>query len=679
MQTPASTAGSAEGSFRQYLKTASWALKLAWPHHALSLSALILTTVGHGLFPAAFAVVMRGFINSAVQAANNSESVAAQLAPWLLGALAITTAESISRLLDRFFRARLLDDVHLNITSTILRHAANLDVAYFENPRFQDVVQRARQNTAGEFSSFLTSGLAIATTLIQVASLAAVLVVIDPLVVVVLTPLAGGYLVYESRLAKLHYLDEYQRATKRRWTQYFVGLLTTRQSVPEVKALRLAPMLVERFRSISEEFRDRNRTRYASRFRLGVGFTVLMVVAFYAVFARVASRYVGGALSVGDLAVFATAGLRLRSALEAVVPSTANALKTALYVENLRAFLEIRPRIREAPQAVSPVSTRGEIAFRDVSFIYPGAKTPALVNVSLSVQPGETVALVGENGAGKTTLVRLLARFYDPQEGRILWDGIDLRELSLDYLHRHIALVAQGFGRYEASARDNIALGDWSRLRDDPAEVERVARATGVHDLIAQMPQGYDTMLGRSFGGFDLSAGQWQQLAVARAFARRPTLLVLDEPTSNLDVKAEYEMFLRFSELARGKTTILISHRFSTIRMADRIIVLSRGRVVETGAHHELIARGGTMPRFTTTTRGSSIWPRRWTRTNGHPAFHAHRRWIRSCRDSRSEDQRRDLHLEPLWAARECAGPSRQGGATTSRVVGGTGGEQRLL
>ena len=226
----------AEGSLRQFLATAPWALKLAWSHHSSTLSVLILTTIARGLFPAAFAVVMRGLLDSAVEAASGSQSsVAAQLAPWLLGALAITTAESVSRLIDRMFRSRLSDDAHLSITSTILRHAATLDVSYFENPRFQDVLFRARTNTAQAFGGFLTQCLAISTTVIQVVSLSAVLVMIEPLVVVVLAPLAACHMMFEWRLATGHHQDEYRRATKRRWTQYFVRLLTSRRSVAEVR------------------------------------------------------------------------------------------------------------------------------------------------------------------------------------------------------------------------------------------------------------------------------------------------------------------------------------------------------------------------------------------------------------------------------------------------------------
>jgi ATP-binding cassette subfamily B protein len=263
-----------------------------------------------------------------------------------------------------------------------------------------------------------------------------------------------------------------------------------------------------------------------------------------------------------------------------------------LYISNLRDFLSVQPRISSAP-GHQPSLTRGEIEFRNVSFTYLGAQTPALSDVSFHIRPGETVALVGKNGAGKSTLVKLLARFYDPDAGDILFDGLDLRELSLDYLHRQIAFVSQNFGRYEATAAENIAYGHWERLGQDRQQIERTAQYAGAHEMIQRMPQGYETLLGRRFGDYDPSDGQWQQLAVARAFARDAALLILDEPTSNLDATAEYELFNRFRELAEGRTTILISHRFSTVQMADRILVLDGGRVVEAGTHRELVAQAG--------------------------------------------------------------------------------------
>jgi ABC-type multidrug transport system fused ATPase/permease subunit len=465
-------------------------------------------------------------------------------------------------------------------------------VAFFEDPASQDTLQRARDNPAMHVTSFVTDVISVSSTAIQIASLLAVIVFLEPLVVPIVLVFTLPYLYYQWAVVTEHFSLRRFRTRKYRWTHYFVALLTGGSAVGEVKLLRLAPLLIERFRSLMAEFRDQDRTLFARRFAQSFVFVFATTGVFYLAFVRVAWRVLNGTLTVGDLAVFGTASTRLRASLENFVFLCGAIMEETLYVTNIIEFLQAQPR--QVTAGATPVPSRSAaIDLDDVYFTYPGGTQPALAGVSLHIAPGETIAVVGENGAGKTTLVKLIARLWDPEQGSIRFDGVDLRELSRDELHRRIAFVFQNFGRYEATAADNIGYGDWPVMLKDRARVEAVARLAGVDGMIESLPRGYDTQLGVAFGEHELSAGQWQKIAVARAFARDAALLILDEPTSNLDARAEHALFDQFRRLAEGRTTIIVSHRFSTVSMADRIVVMDRGRIVETGTHAELLARAG--------------------------------------------------------------------------------------
>lgn len=577
---------------RDLFVNSRWALEVVWDTNRRVAIGLLVLTVARGCVPAGLALAARGLINVVVDSIDRGLVSFAPAVPWLVLAFAITMVEALGSLANKLFAERLHDDINLRITSDILEHASALDLSFFEDPRMQEMIARAQRDSASRFSRFVIESQRAVTQLVQAVSLTGVLVVLEPLVLLVVGPVALPFLLFQWRLANRRYRTEYSRSEKRRWSNYFLSRLTSPQSVAEVRLLDLAPLLVRRFGELMREFRHQDRKLQLREFNGSSLFALLTTVSFYLVFIRVTIRVLQKSLTVGDLAIFGAAIARLRSMLDNGIRSATVAMEQSLYIENIRAFLDVEPRIKVG-SGLEPEPMRGEIRVENVTFRYPGSADPALREVSFHIEPGETVAIVGENGAGKSTLVKLIARLYDPDEGRILFDGVPVPDLSVEHLHRHIAFLGQNFGRYEATAAENIAYGNWRVMLEKQDQVERIARLANVDSLIDEMPEGYGTMLGRMFGQYDLSGGQWQRIAIARVLARDSKLLILDEPSSNLDARAERELFQSLQLLAKERTTILISHRFSTVGMADRIIVMDRGRVVESGTHAELLAKPG--------------------------------------------------------------------------------------
>lgn len=569
-----------------------WALGTLWGgHRALTLAAAAMVLM-RGLLPAGLALTARGLINAAAHVLHHPEASRRALLVWLALGFLAALAEALSLYVNTLLITTLKEQVNTRLTVAVLREAQRRPLGFFETPGLRETVERARVAATGRVASFVSATQSAAIQILQALSLVGVLAMVDPLVVLAVGPVAVPFLAFQWRMARQRHRVVTQRTLRGRLAAYFSALLTSPTSIPEIRILGIGPALADRFEHTARLFQEQDRRLMLRSFAGVAGFSLLTVLTFYAVLVRVVMRTAHGAATLGDLAIFAAAAVRLRVAIEGAILKSSEAMEQVLYITDLQTFLASPEREEERP-APDPGPIAGGVEFRDVAFTYPGSSVRALAGCSLEIREGETLALVGRNGAGKTTLVKLLAGLYDPDEGAVLIGGRDLRSLPRARVRASLSVVMQNFGRYEVTGGENIAFGDWERLRDRPDLVREVAQRTGVADLIDTLPQGFETAVGRSFGVRDLSGGEWQRIALARGFARQAPILVLDEPTAALDAHSELELYRTFAGLARGRTTILISHRFSTIGMADRIAVLDAGRVVEIGTHDELLARGG--------------------------------------------------------------------------------------
>ncbi len=575
------------------LKNVPPLLRMVWKTSpSLSVLTLLLRFVA-ALFPLATLWVSKLIIDLVVRAIRHQpvdrSTIWKLLILELLLAIAADTTGRFISLVDS-----LLGDRFTNHVSTkLMEHANSLDLVSFEDPVFYDKMERARRQTTARLG-MLGSLAGMAQQFITLLSLISAVIFFSPWLLLLLAAATLPVFFGETRFAMLNYSMLYRYTPERRELDYLRWLGASNESAKEVKIFGLGQYLVKRARSLFERFYAENKRLAIHRAVHGTLLNVAPTGAYYGAYALIIVKALAGALTVGDLTLMAGAFSRSRSIMESLVSGLAGVSEQALFIKDLFDFFETNPTIASQPNAIpAPRPIRSGFDFRNVSFAYAGSEHRVLSNVNFRFYPQERIALVGENGAGKTTLVKLLARLYDPTEGSILLDGVDLRDYDVDDLRHEIGVIFQDYMRYDMLAVENIGFGRIDELQNQ----ERVARSAEkslAAGVVSTLPKTYQQMLGRRFeGGVDLSTGQWQKVALARAYMRDAQILILDEPTASLDARAEFEVYQRFADLTAGKMAVLISHRFSTVRMADRILVLEHGRIVEQGSHHHLVQLGG--------------------------------------------------------------------------------------
>lgn len=573
-------------------------LRLIWDSsHRLVIGSMVGRLTG-ALLPVAVLWVSKQIFDILVNYRDRPSEAVAHGWPWLAAEFGLACAGlAIVRVVD-YFDARLADKFTHTVSLRVMDHASRLDLSSFEDADFYDKLERARVQATdrvailGAFGNLLQRFIAL-------VSLAAGIIWYSPWLFALLFVCVLPAFLGETHFAFLGYTLAAKLTPIRRELDYIRVLGSSRDTAKEVKAYALGGPLHDRYRHLSEQVMDANLL--LTRKRLGWGMLLVLIgtAGYYAGYIQIALDALQGRISVGTFTFLAGSIAGTNRELQTLFSLFSNISEQSLFLTDLTVFLNERPRIEENPNGlIPPRPIRTGLEFRNVSFWYPGSSRRVIDSLNLKLPVGERMALVGENGEGKTTLVKLIARLYDPTEGEILLDGVNLKEYRTEELRKEIGVLFQDFVRYDMPARHNIGFGQFERIPDDEALWD-AARRSHSEELVSRLPGKLEQMLGKRFeGGIDLSGGQWQRIALARSYLRNAQILILDEPTAALDAMAEAEVFNDFIELTHGRTAILISHRFSTVRRADRIVVLSGGRIKEQGTHAELVASGGGYARL---------------------------------------------------------------------------------
>ncbi|MCC6792266.1 MAG: ABC transporter ATP-binding protein [Thermomicrobiales bacterium] len=508
--------------------------------------------------------------------------------------LALFLATSLLQTVGNICQQLLQEKLAIHVQLQIMEHANTLDLADFENATYYDQLQQAQRESANRPVQMVSGVFGLVRSTITFATMIALLASLSPWVAVatLITPIPA--FISGSRYGWWGFQQMRRQSPVRRLLSYLTSLLTTDTFNKEIKLYTLGDHFIDRYRRVSDEYYEETKELLVRRYLAAFAWGSLTIVASVGTFLYVAVLALRGTISIGSLTVFTQAVQQVQGAFQGILGGVQGTYEHGLYLSTLYDLLDRQPLIA-APAHPVPVRRPFQegISFEHVTYRYPGNSEPALEDVSFTIEPGQTIALVGRNGAGKSTIVKLLGRLYDPTEGRITIDGRDIREYDPKELRRQFGMMFQDFAEYQLSARENIGVGNVERV-DDLAAVASAAERSGATGVIEGLPRGFETNLGKWFDeGHQLSGGEWQKVALARAFMRDAQVLILDEPTSALDAQAEHDLFERIRQLTEGKMAIFISHRFSTARKADKILVLEEGRLIESGTHEELIALGG--------------------------------------------------------------------------------------
>ena len=513
---------------------------------------------------------------------------------WLVGAeFALAVLNGVVLRMIDYSDALLANKYTRHVSIQVMKHASELDLTAYEDPVYYDRLERARVQATDRLVMIQSIGR-LELQVITAMGWTVAVMLYSPWLMLLLVAAVLPAFMGETHFAFLGYAKNFRQTPIKRQLDYLRQAGATKEAAKELKLFNLSDFFTGRFAKLSDIVYEQDVD--LARTRLGIG-SVLSIIStggYYGAYAYVIWKTLGGSWTIGIFYFLTAAILNASSNIQQVLSTLSGIADQALFLTDLLAFFEMKPTIQSKPNALrAPRPIRRGFEFRNVSFVYPGTERRVLNGLNFHLSPGERVALIGENGQGKTTIVKLITRLYDPSEGQVLLDGVDLRDYDLEDLYREIGVIFQDFMRYEMTARENIAVGKIEELENKPL-LEQAAHKSLADEVVAKLAAGYEQMLGRRFeGGVDLSGGEWQKIALARAYLRDAQLLVLDEPTAALDARSEYQVFQRFAELTAGKMALFISHRFSTVRMADRIVVLESGNIAEEGTHEKLTRMGG--------------------------------------------------------------------------------------